>query len=250
MPLMVLHYGTILVFGGWKNNRKCLQLDGGTWKDHSTLNEARYWHSTVTTQRATFIFGGAYSATTYEYLPQDSTTWIKGKKDIPGGFRLGAAIAINSEQEIWLIGGFKTGKRILSFNVNDHTFQELPSLLSVKRIGHKCAFIPNTNKVMITGGYNSSEVSTEILDTVDGSISMASPMTSKRCSHGIGTITFEGEDKLMVLGGFDGRKMLDSIEVYHAKMQKWVITDLKLNEPKVDFDFLTVKHGDIISNLN
>ena len=162
LPSMVLHFGTILVFGGWKNNKTCLQLDGGTWKDHSTLNEARYWHSTVTTQRATFIFGGAYSATTYEYLPQDSTTWIKGKKDIPGGFRLGAAIAINSEQEIWLIGCFKTGKRILSFNVNDHTFQELPSLLSVKRIEHKCAFIPNSNKGMITGGYNSFEASTQI----------------------------------------------------------------------------------------
>ena len=39
MPSMVLHYGTILVFGGWKNNKKCLQLDDGTWKDHSTLNE-------------------------------------------------------------------------------------------------------------------------------------------------------------------------------------------------------------------
>ena len=78
---------------------------------------------------------------------------------------------------------------------------------------------------------------------------MASPMISNRYSHGIGIITFEGEDKLAVLGGFDGRIMLDSIEVYDAKTQKWMTTDLKLSEPKVDFDFLAVKLKNIISNL-
>ena len=79
---------------------------------------------------------------------------------------------------------------------------------------------------------------------------MASPMISNRYSHGIGIITFEGEDKLAVLGGFDGNRMLDSVEIYDDKTQKWVTTDLKLNKPKVDFDFLAVKFGDIISNMN
>ena len=54
---------------------------------------------------------------------------------------------------------------------------------------------------------------------------------------------------LWVIGGFDGRRMLDCVEIYDAKTQKWVTTDLKLNKPKVDFDFLAVKLEDIISNL-
>ena len=66
---MVAHNGTILLCGGWDNSNKCLQLDHGTWKKHSTLNEARVWHSIVTTQAATFLFGGLNSSTTYEYLP-------------------------------------------------------------------------------------------------------------------------------------------------------------------------------------
>ena len=77
---MVLHYGTVLICGGFEGGvwierkKKCLQLDKGTWKEHSTLNEKRLYHSTVTTPTATFVFGGRYSETTFEYLPKDSIT--------------------------------------------------------------------------------------------------------------------------------------------------------------------------------
>ena len=35
---MVAYNGTILLCGGWDNEKKCLQLGHGTWKEHSTLN--------------------------------------------------------------------------------------------------------------------------------------------------------------------------------------------------------------------
>ena len=38
---MVTHNGTILLCGGRDNEKKCLQLDHGTWKEHSTLNVKR-----------------------------------------------------------------------------------------------------------------------------------------------------------------------------------------------------------------
>ena len=84
---MVSHNGTILLCGGWDNLEKCLQLHCGTWKEHSTLNEKRARHSAVTTEKATFIFGGYHSRTTYEYLPKDSTKWLMGETEIPVGFR-------------------------------------------------------------------------------------------------------------------------------------------------------------------
>ena len=194
---MVAHNGTILLCGGENNSNKCLQLDHGTWKEHSTLNEKRVWHSAVTTQEATFIFGGGYSDKTYEYLPKDSTKWLMGRTEIPGGFRSGCAVAVKSEQEIWLIGGWENERRILTFNINDHTFQVLTSQLSVRRRGHRCAFIPNTNKIMITGGYDMLD-SAEILDTEDGSVTMASPMNTKSFLHGMGVVTINGKDRLAV----------------------------------------------------
>ena len=247
---MVAHNGTILLCGGWNNLEKCLQLDHCTWKEHSTLKKKRVWHSTVTTQEATFIFGGNYSKTTFEYLTKDSTKWLMGKTEIPGGFYYGCAIAVKSGQEIWLIGGYFTEKRILKFNVESHTFQVLPFQLNVGRWNLKCAFIPNTNKIMVTGGFDYGSLdSTEILDTEDGSVTMASPMNSKRFHHGMGIITVNGEDRLTVFGGRNGENRLDSVEVYNTQTEKWEMADFKLRKAKSSFSFLTVKLGDIISNL-
>ena len=208
-------------------------------------------HSAVTTQTATFLFGGLNSRTTYEYLPKDSTSWLMGKTDIPGGFSYECAIAVKSQQEIWLIGGWNTEKKILSFNFENHTFQLLPFQLNEGRWGHRCAFIPNTNKIMVTGGRCNSIYldSTEVLDTEDGSVIMASPMNSKRVAHGMGVMTINGENKLAVFGGYDGRNGLDSVELYNNQTEKWETADFKLKEARSRFGFLTIKLGDILSQL-
>ena len=247
---MISHNGTILLCGGFGNEKKCLQMDHGTWKEHSTLNVERDWHSAVTTQTATFVFGGDYSDKTYEYLPKDSTKWLMGKTEIPGGFHNGCAIAVKSGQEIWLIGGWRTEKRILSFDVESHTFQVLPFQLNVGRFSHRCAFIPNTTKVMITGGYSDGYLdSAEVLDTEGGSVTMASPLNSKRAGHGISVVTINGKDRLVVFGGYYGGKMLDSVEFFNNQTGKWEVTDFKLSEAKWGFGFLTIKLGDILSQL-
>ena len=244
---MVAHNGTILLCGGLGNYQKCLQLDHGTWKEHSTLNDRRVWHSVVTTQAAIFLFGGYDSKTTYEYLPKDSTKWLLGKTEIPGGFTEGCAV--NSGQEICLIGGAGTKKRILSFNVESHTFQVLSFQLNERRASHRCAFIPNTNKIIITGGFSYDYLdSTEILDTDFGSVTMGSPMNSKRDGHGMGIVTINGEDRVTVFGGSDGKK-LDSVELFNTQTEKWETADFKLSEPRVGFGFLPIKLGDILSQL-
>ena len=234
------------------NEKKCLQFDHGTWTEHSTLNQERVHHSSVTTQTGTFLFGGKNSWETFEYLPKDSTKWLKGKTKIPEGFAIGCAITVKSEQEIWLIGGKQTERRILSFNVKDHLFQEQPFRLNVGRYRHRCAFIPTTNKVMITGGYNHEKGhlnSTEILDTEDGSVTMASKMNSKRGGHGMGVVTVNGEDRVAVFGGSDRGNELDSVELYNTQTGKWEMADLKQSDAKFSFSFLTVKLGDILSDL-
>ena len=78
---------------------------------------------------------------------------------------------------------------------------------------------------------------------------MARPMNSKRDGHGMGVITINGENKLVVFGGYDGRNELDSVELYNTQTEKWEMADLKLSEAKFIFSFLTVKLGDILSKL-
>jgi len=239
---MVQHNGTILICGGKHNLQKCLQLDQGTWKWHSTLNKERCFHSVVATQEATFLFGGMNSKATYEYLPKDSKTWLMGKSEIPEGFEEGCAIPLKSGQEILLMGGFKTEKRVLIFNVTDHSFKVSPLQLNYGRIGHRCCYIPNTKKIMITGG-----AYTEILDTKNGSVTIASPMKSNRNNHGMGIITNNGEDRLAVFGGYDGLNLtyLDSVEIYNNMKEKWETSNIKLKGKKLAFGFLTIKLGDV-----
>ena len=249
--------GTILLCGGRRLSKTCFQLDHNcTWKEHSTLNVERHGTDLATaTPTATFIFGGSGvdAPETYEYLPKDTKTWLMGKREIPGGFQRGPAIAVKSDQEIWLIGGHWTNKRILSFCVKDHSFREMPYKLNVGRGDHTCAFIPNTKKIIIAGGRENGMTfldATEILDTEDGSISMASPLNFKRADHGTGIVTIDGEDRVAVFGGRSvGRTKLDSVEVYNAKTGKWEIIYTKLNQPNFLFGFLSVKLSDIISKL-
>ena len=161
----------------------------------------------VTTNSATFIFGGQGGRKTYEYLPKQSDTWLPGQTEIPDGFQNGSALAVRSEQEIWLIGGYNTESRILSFNVKDHTFVELTVKLNVGRWGHRSAFIPGTNKILITGGKDNQrkapysgagnvQSSTEILDTEDETITMGSSMLIPKAQHGIGVVTCNDENRL------------------------------------------------------
>ena len=65
----------------------------------------------------------------------------------------------------------------------------------------------------------------------------------------MGVVTINGENKLAVFGGYDGRTQLDSVEVYKTKTEKWEMTDLELSEAKYYFGFLTIKLGDILSQL-
>ena len=248
---MVVHNGTIILCGGWGNSNKCLKLYQGTWKEHSSFNKKRALHSVVTTPTATFVFGGCFSnSKTYEYLPKNSTKWLMGKTEIPGGFENGCAIDVKSQQEIWLIGGYGTKKRILSFDVESHTFQVMLFQLNVAKCASKCAFISNTNKIMITGGYDDGYLdSTEVLDIEDGSVTMASPMKSKRLGHGMGIITINGENRLAVFGGWDGINHLNSVELFNTETGKWEMTSFKLSKPKSQFSFLTIKLGDILSKV-
>ena len=95
---------------------------------------------------------------------------------------------------------------------------------------------------MITGGYGNGVLdSTEVLDTEDGKVTMASPMNSKRRNHGMGVITIDNEDRLIVFGGHDdGENMLVNVELYNAQTEKWEMTAMKMNEPKRGFGFLSI----------
>ena len=259
---MFIHDGFLMVCGGGtcaydshygkKESWKCFQFKNGIWNEHSNLIRKRAYSATVTTNKGTFIFGGTQSMKTYEYLPTGFKKWKQGKPNqLSSGFLNGCAIEVKSKQEIWLIGGRRTPKSggwrfyiddmILAFDINSHTSRELPFKLIQKREYHACAFIPGTSKILVTGGLSDfkRENSCEIIDTEDGTVTMASPMNHERSGHGMGIINVNSEERLAVFGGF--RDVGYSVELYNTETQKWELAEnLKLNISRTKFGFVNV----------
>ena len=244
-PSLVKHDNSIIM--------ECFKLENGSLKHHSTLNFGGRRGTSIATNSVTFTFGGDYTDSSYEYLPKNSTTWILGTNIIPGGINEACGIAINSDQEILLIGNryADLNRKILKFNVKDHTFEELPTKLIHGRAGARCAYLPGNKKIIITGGLNltmrsKGMSSAEIFDIEDNSITMApNSMNVGRSYHGIGVLTVDDQDRLAVFGGKNESGDLDSVELLDPKTLQWEISDMKLNGKRADFGFLSVKYEDI-----
>ena len=250
-PSMFQHNEAILLCGGDNNLKTCLKLQGDKWTEYNFLKEERTNAAVVSTNTATFLFGGDKGGDTYEYLEKNASEWKRGETKIPGlfGFYYGCSIAI-SDDEIWLIGGHQylgvSTRRILSFNVNNQKFTKLPTKLKHGRYGHKCAFIPETRNIIVTGGSSlfSDYDSTEIIDVETRKVTEGPPMNSKRIGHGIGVLNIDGQERVVVFGGFVYENpltiFLNSVEAYNAQTQKWELTKIELSEAKAGFGFMTI----------
>ena len=251
-----------------KSKSECLILKGHTWFHHSYFNIDRGGASQASTQSTTFVFGGRTSPVTYEYLSRLSSKWEVGESRIPDGFQDGCAITI-SQNEIWLIGGALSDDRIittriLSFDTINHTFNT--GLLSQgldlfdARSGHCCAFIPDTNKIIITGGRGYWGLipldTSEVIDVKKKSVTFGPKMKNFRADHGIGVLNLDNEERVVILGGCkklensndpcDPEVDLDTIEVYHHELKSWVLADFQLTKPRNYFGFAAIKRDDLI----
>ena len=255
---LTMHNKSLIVGGRSKDTNKfyCLELDHGTWMKHSTLNEDRSKASVVTADMGTFVFGGkAARRMDYEYLPNGSTSWKVGKSRIP--LRVNnefcCAITIPLDEHIWLIGAssYHCIRLILKFNINTHTFQELD--IATEHFCKRCIAIPGTKKILITGdtvtSFNKKATATEILDTENETISNGPFLKIARANYGIGIITIDSEDRIAVFGGkTDNGVLLDSVEVYNTKIEKWTLTNMRLKKADVFHGNVSLT-GKIISDL-
>ena len=253
-PTLFRNGDNLHLCGGNNNENKCFMNENDSWKEHSTLNVGRTDASAVTTADGTFIFGGDDfpGREAFEFLPKNSKEWQEGRTKIPDGFRRGCAVKVPDNQEILLIGGKGTLSRILKFDIKTQTFEEMAVRLIKGRRLHACARLPDTNQIVITGGWDSiltEQDTSEILNLQDNTITRGNPMNTKRFSHGMAVITIDNEDRLAVFGGQDGNgDYLDSVETLNPRTKKWEISDLKLEKAKENFGYISLPN-DFISKL-
>ena len=76
----------------------------------------------------------------------------------------------------------------------------------------------------------------------------------------MGVVTVNGEDRLAVFGGYNGRNRIESVELYDALTGKWETPTIRVPKARDSqgknlgflscaFGFLTIKLGELVSKL-
>ena len=242
-PQMFLHVNKdgnkeVVICGGYPKETSCLKLVNGAWKPFAELKKERtFGHVAVSMEERTFIFGSFGNRWSSEVLEHGSESWKVGPT-IPGeGIDDGCGVAI-SKDELLLIGGEDTSKRIIKYNVTSKTWKNEISLETNRRF-HKCARFKN--QIFITGGWYGLK-SVDILTLDPFTISKGAELNVGREIHGLGSIHHQGKLTMAAFGGEDSNlNDLDSVEVFEENTNTWtLLTTLKLSENKESFGFLSV----------
>ena len=243
---LFLQNGNLMLCGGINGNgspnETCFQMKNGSWHQFKAFKNIDRYHSKeiVVTSKVTFAFG----IEKVRYLPTGNNDWKVCENRIPGYFVNGCAIEIKSKGEIWLIGGVGgSSKGILSFNLDNHTFKELPMKLKIGRMCHKCIVteIGNSEVILVTGGgepygYGNS---VEIINIETGSVTLSPSMNIKRVNHGIGTLSVNNQPRIAVFGGDNGNHVENTMEIFDPETLKWeIVEDFKMNESRDSFGYL------------
>ena len=191
-----------------------------------------------------YIFSGDKTKNTWEWLPDGENKWQIGTCSIPNTFEEGCAVKINDE-EILLIGGWQTFKRVLKFNTITKSFTNLGDVLKqVGKYGHACTRFED--KVIVTGGtkgypYFTDSASTEIIHINDLTTTYTTgSLVQARSYPGLVVVHVENKPTVLAVGGSNDMNVLDSIEMWNPINETWTMTSMKLSEPRFNFGILSL----------
>ena len=132
--------GSPIICGGYKLNgfpaveSSCYSHDKGlnVWKQHATMNQARYSHASVVLDKSLWITGGAYQAgngldifKSSEFVHGDGT--VTSGPDLPKA-RYWHCMVTLDDGKVMILGGHPTPNDVLVFDPSNNGFTTGPSL--------------------------------------------------------------------------------------------------------------------------
>jgi kelch-like protein 10 len=134
------------------------------------------------------------------------------------------AAAVYFHGKLYVFGGY-TGNRCLSsceiFTLATNQWSNGPSMREHRR---GCGAVLYKNKIFIIGGSNgvTSLTSIEIFDPINNEwILSTNPVHNELNVARVGVGIAVCDERVYVIGGFDGRNFLKTIEVYDPLMHRW-----------------------------
>ena len=220
---------------------------------------------TVQMPNGIYVFGGVgvTSKMTYEYLPRDSKVWqtipyFQGdivspliglsREDARTGIQHGSGHRVSNEELILI-----KYQHMVRFNVMNTSWYAIPL-----RVGRwDAASIILNNMLIICGGcfkQNGLSVGfTEIVDLTTNQSRMGGNLNVARAGFGMALIVVRNKLRLLAFGGIHKEKevvttihnkFIDSVEIWDEVTESWMMTDMKLQQKRRAFGYVSVSSRD------
>ena len=233
----------MIVVQRW-NDAECYKFINGEWKPQNPPKDRLYpKFDGYSMQNGSYLISpnSCSGLITTTFLPNGQEEWKTGPE-----FKFSSGDMVHfiqsSKTNIIGTGGTEFPSRIFKFNVETKEVTEIGKL-QVGRWMHTSAIF--NGKLIVTGGFNYKTTglirSTDIIDLESGISRLGGNLNVHRCHSGMGVITLNGKQKLIVFGGELDVMAIDSIEEWDEETETWKISDLKLGIGRHSFRTCTLQ---------
>merc|ERR1712025_419430 len=147
----------------------------------------------------------------------------------PMHFRRCFTTPVNLNNEIYVIGGYDGARRLTSVEKFSPTKNQWTLLKQLDNPRSDCASVVHNNKIYLFGGYGGDSLpSCEIYDTNADTWVSLTQIQSRR--SGACAVSLKDENKIMVLGGYNGTVRVKTTEIYDPVTNSWTYGPPMLRE--------------------
>ena len=130
------------------------------------------------------------------------------------------ASAVGVNDELYIISGFDGRRRLYSVEKYSPGSNEWLMVKSINTSRSDAASVNHNGKIYMFGGFSGDSLSScECYDVEDDHWHYITPMQCKR--SGACAVSLPTQNKILVLGGFDGSVRVNSMEIYDLQTNKW-----------------------------
>jgi len=227
----------IFLIGGWTRGRtldisECYNSNSNEWfitRHLQDPNGGRCYFGLEVLGNNAFVLGG-YCGKMYMNTVRKFETQTKCWSDVaPMHFRRCFTTTVTLDDEIYVIGGYDGARRLTSVEKFSPHRNQWTLLKSLNTPRSDCASVVHKNKIYLFGGYGGDSLCTcELYDHTTDSWHYLMQMQCRR--SGACAISLPDEDKIMILGGYNGTIRVKTTEIYDPVTNSWTYGPPMLRE--------------------
>ncbi|XP_025017833.1 kelch-like protein 10 isoform X2 [Tetranychus urticae] len=212
------HHGPFNVF----NSCRKLDLTTWTWSEIAPMKEKRAFHTSAIIDNHIYAIGGYNGARRTDSVERYDIEQNQWTSCSPMNERRSGAGAAVLNGKIYVVGGFRDSNYLNTGEVYDPISNQWMPISSMSKPRSSPAVVAFNGKLHVIGGLTSNGLlsSCEKYDPYQNKWDkMENEMLEKKCSAAAVVL----EDKILVIGGWNGVGGLRTVELWCDKAKRWLL---------------------------